>query len=250
VIVVDAHAHLGFDEVFDEDFREEELLASQEANGIAVTLVQPGIVHNLPEVQRQHDAIADLAQRLAGRFYGIANPSPHLPGEQYESEVRRCVEELGFVGVKLHPLAHAVNPVSKHGMRVFETASALGVPVMVHTGSGIPWSAPSLLGPIASRYPDLKIVVAHAGAMVLAAEASQLAADHANVYLECSWTGGFLIRQWANSLGGERLMFGSDHADNAATELAKIRTCGLSESDLEWVLGRTAIAVFGLRVGG
>ncbi len=96
--IVDAHAHLGFDEVFDEDFTEAALLESQERNGIDVTLVQPGTVHNLNGVRRQHDAIAELARRFPGRFYGIANPSPHLPGEQYEQEALRCVKELGFVG--------------------------------------------------------------------------------------------------------------------------------------------------------
>jgi len=245
-MIIDAHAHLGVDEVFDEHFREDELIASQEANGINVTLVQPGTVHNLEGVQEQHDAIAELARRYPGRFYGIANPSPHLPGGQYEREVRRCVLELGFVGIKLHPLAHAVNPVGRHGRRVFAVAAELGVPVMVHTGAGIPWAAPSLLGPVACEHPGLKIVVAHAGAMVLAAEAGNLAEEHPNVYLECSWTGGFLVRRWAERLGAHRLMFGSDHADNAAAELAKLRTCGLDSEQLRWVLGQTAAAVFGL----
>lgn len=249
MIVVDAHAHLGFDEVFDEDFREDALVAAQDANGISVSLVQPGSVHSLEAVQRQHDAIADLARRFPGRFYGIANPNPHLPGDEYEREVRRCVLELGFVGIKLHPLAHAVNPGGRHGCRVFAAAEELGVPVMVHTGAGIPWSAPSLLGPIARRHPQVKIIAAHAGAMILASEAANLAEEHPNVYLECSWTGGFLVRAWAERLGPERLMFGSDHADNAAAELAKLRTCGLGDERLCWVLGRTAVEVFRLPVG-
>jgi predicted TIM-barrel fold metal-dependent hydrolase len=244
--IVDAHAHLGFDEVFDEDFTEAALLESQERNGIDVTLVQPGTVHNLNGVRRQHDVIAELARRFPGRFYGIANPSPHLPGEQYEQEALRCVKELGFVGIKLHPFAHAVNPKGEHGRRVFRTAEELGVPVMVHTGSGIPWSAPSLLAAAAKEHPKLAIVVAHAGGMVFASEALQLAEEFENVYLECSWTGGFLVRSFVSRLGAHRVMFGSDHADNAAAELAKLRTAGLSEEELVWVLGGTALRVFKL----
>lgn len=245
-MIVDAHAHLGFDEVFDEDFTEADLLESQRANGIDVTLVQPAIVHDLAAAQRCHDAVADLARRHPGRFYGLANPNPHLPGDAYAREVRRCVAELGFVGVKLHPLAHAVNPTGRHGRRVFETAAELGTPVMVHTGSGIPWAAPALLEPIAQEHPGLTIVLAHAGAMILAGEAGQLAARHDNVYLEPSWTGGFLVRHWVRTLGARRVMFGSDHADNAATELAKYRSAGLTDEDLAWVLGRSAAAAFGL----
>jgi predicted TIM-barrel fold metal-dependent hydrolase len=245
-VIVDAHAHLGFDEIFDEDFEEDALLESQRQHGIGVTLVQPAIVHDLLTVQRYHNAIADLTARYPGRFYGIANPNPHLPGVLYEDEVRRCVDELGFRGIKLHPFAHAVNPAGRHGRRVFDVAARLGIPVIVHTGSGIPWAAPALLEPIACAYPSLPIVVAHAGMMVLAAEASQLAARHANVYLECSWTGGFLVREWVHSLGAQRVLFGSDHADNAATELAKFQSCGLTASELDWALGGTAATVFSL----
>lgn len=245
-MIVDAHAHLGYDHVFDVDFAADDLLRSQETNGIDVTLVQPATAHDLPTVQRYHDAIADLAGRNPGRFRGIANPNPHLPRDQYARELERCIRELGFVGVKIHPTAHAVNPSGRDGQAAFELIDGLGVPAMIHTGSGIPWSAPSLLGPVARKYPRMPLVVAHAGGMILAGEAGQLAADYPNVYLECSWVGGFLVLKWAREHGANRLMLGSDHAENAATELTKFRTAGLTDDELALALGGTAAAVFGL----
>jgi predicted TIM-barrel fold metal-dependent hydrolase len=245
-MIVDAHAHLGLDEVFDEDFTEAALLASQREHGITATLVQPATVHNLSGVQRQHDAVADLVRRYPGRFYGVANPNPHLPGDEYEREVRRCVEDLGFKALKLHPLAHAVNPTGRHGLRVFDVAVALRIPLIVHTGVGIPWAAPALLEPLATAHPELKIVLAHAGGMIMAGEAGQLAERHANVYLECSWMGGFMVRAWVRQLGAGRVLFGSDHAENAATELTKFRSLGLNAEQLNAVLGGTAASIFGL----
>ena len=244
--IIDSHAHLGFDPVFDVDFTEQSLLDAQESNGIDVTLVQPPTVHDLEGVRRCHDAVADLARRLPGRFRGIACPNPHLRGSQFEDEVRRCVEELGFVGLKLHPFGHATNPLGAHGLRVFEVGEKLGVPVMVHTGPGIPWTLPSLLRPIAEKHPALKIVVAHAGHNMLAAEAGLLAESCSNVYLEPSWVGGHTILGWVRSLGAQRVMFGSDHGENAATELAKYRSIGLTADELSMVLGGTAGAVFGI----
>ena len=246
-MIVDAHAHLGNDQVFDVDFTADELLEAQEANGIDVTLVQPATAHDLDTVRHYHDAIADLAARHPGRFAGIANPNPHLPPDAYERELRRCIEELGFVGVKLHPTAHAVNPVGRAGRRVFALAAGLRVPVIVHTGTGIPWAAPSLLRPVAEEHPKVPLVVAHAGGMILAQEATQLAERHDRVYLECSWLGGFTIRSWVRSLGADRILFGSDHADNAAAELAKFRSLRLAEDELCWCLGGTAAHVFGLK---
>jgi predicted TIM-barrel fold metal-dependent hydrolase len=117
---------------------------------------------------------------------------------------------------------------------------------MVHTGVGSPWADPALLEDVAAAKPSLSIVLAHAGHMAYAAEAGQVAGRHANVYLEPSWVGGFVIRRWVEGLGAERLMFGSDHADNAATELAKYRSMKLTDQQLEAILGGTAARVFGI----
>ena len=125
-----------------------------------------------------------------------------------------------------------------------DTCRQLKIPVMVHTGSGIPWSEPSLLHPIAEEYVTVKIIVAHAGMMVFASEAAYLAKKHANVFLECSWTAGFLIIEWIRDIGQDRIMFGSDHADNAAAELTKYRSIGLTNEEIDWALGKTAKSVF------
>ena len=245
-MIIDAHAHLGYDVVFDQEFPASDLIAGQEQNGIDVTLVQPGTAHDLEGARSYHDAIAALCREHPGRFHGIANPNPHVPGDGYERAGRRGVEEMGCGGVKVHPPAHAVNPGGRDGRRAFALADRLGVPVIVHTGSGIPWAAPALLDPIATEHPDVKIVLAHAGGMILAGEAGQLAERHANVFLECSWTGAFLVRGWIERFGANRILFGSDHADNAATELTKFRSTGCTAEELAWALGGTAAAVFRL----
>lgn len=244
--IIDAHAHLGRDPVFDVDFTEESLLESQKSNGISVTLVQPPTVHDLEGIKQCHDAIADLARRFPRRFYGICCPNPHLPGTQFQDEVRRCIDELGFVALKLHPFGHAVNPLGTDGRKVFEIAEMLRIPVMVHTGPGVPWTLPSLLRPIAEAHPNLKVIVAHAGHNMLSAEAGLLAESCSNVYLEPSWVSGLTIERWIRTLGAHRIMFGSDHGENAATELAKYRSMKLSQEELATVLGGTAASVFGI----
>jgi len=247
-MIIDTHAHVGEDKVFDEYFSEDELVESQKQNGIDITIVQPATVTSIEDVKKQHDKIFELCNRYPGHFYGMANPSPHLPDRIYEEEVVRCISELGFVGVKLQPFGHGVSPLSHNGRKVFALAEKLKIPVMVHTGSGIPWSHPALLHPIAEEYPELKIIVAHAGMMVFAFDAAYLAKKHSNIFLECSWTGGFLIRSWIRDkdIGKERIMFGSDHADNAPVELVKYRTIGLTDEEIDWVLGKTASFVFKL----
>lgn len=253
-MIIDAHAHLGYDYVFEKDFTAENLLTNIEKNQIDISIVQPGTTLDLKTVIAQHNAIADLSRKMPGRIYGMANPSPHLPVEDYRKELGRCVNELGFVGVKLHPLAHAVNPILSSGHKVFEAASDLGIPVMVHTGAGVPWALPSAIIPIAMEFPKLKIVLAHCGSAIFSAEAALAARLCSNIYLETSWMPSTAVRNFCRTLGADRIMFGSDSAENTAAELAKYRTIGLTSEELEWCLGKTAAKVFGipapLRRGG
>src|SRR4051794_33950036 len=94
-MIIDVHSHLGEDCVFDEIFTREELEEKHREHGIAVSIVQPATCHDLDSVRRQHDEIARLAAEFPGRYFGMANPNPHLPAALYEAELRRCVEELG-----------------------------------------------------------------------------------------------------------------------------------------------------------
>ncbi|MEM2151429.1 MAG: amidohydrolase family protein [Candidatus Bathyarchaeia archaeon] len=128
IIIVDAHAHLGYDYVFEHEFNLKDLIMGMEKNCIDVSIVQPGITFDLETVIKQHNELAELSKKMPSRIFGIANPNPHLPRSKYREELERCVKDLGFVGVKLHPLAHAVNPNSSAGRNVFEVALDLKIP--------------------------------------------------------------------------------------------------------------------------
>ncbi|MFQ6095810.1 MAG: amidohydrolase family protein, partial [Candidatus Bathyarchaeia archaeon] len=130
-MIVDVHTHLGYDYVFEEDFSLKDLLTNMEENEVDISIVQPGTVLDLEVVIKEHNAIADLSKRMPGRIYGMANPNPHLSRNQYYRELGRCVNDLGFVGVKMQTLGHGVDPNKSAGRKVFEAALDLGVPVMV-----------------------------------------------------------------------------------------------------------------------
>ncbi len=244
--VIDAHAHLGWDFTFDHDFPREHLVDELERLGVDALIAQPGTTHDVEGARSQHDAIAALAAEYPGRVFGMANPSPHLRPADYEAEVTRCVRELGFVAVKMHPLAHAVAPDLGPGRRVVEVANKLGIPVMIHTGSGIPFALPSAVVPLAQRNPDTRIVLAHAGGQMFAGEALLAAQLCPNIYLEASWLSYDRVSSFVQGVGAERVMMGADHSDNVSVELAKFRAAGLSEDELAWCLGGTAARFFGL----
>ena len=245
-MVVDVHVHMGWDHTFDEDFTREELIEKMETCHVDVQVVQPGACHDIESVRGQHDAIAELTREYPGRFFGMTNPSPHLPGTLYEDEIKRCIEELGFVGIKVNTIASGVNPNSKAGRKGVAAARNYGVPLMIHTGAGIPFASPVNLISLAEEFPDLNIVMAHCGEMVFANEAEVAFAACQNILGETSWTPGFIVKSWIRKFGN-RFMVGSDHADNMATELKKYETVGLSDEERNALLGETALDVYKLR---
>ena len=245
-MIIDAHAHLGYDHVFDEESTEEELLGWHKKCGVDGAIVQPFISRPYIEDTRAiHDRIHAFCAANPGRIFGMASINPHLRPEEYEREAERCVKELHFVGIKLTPIAHAAHPASRDGRHVFDVAMSLNVPVMVHTGNGAPFADPAALLDVAEEYKKMPIVLAHAGTDLLFAQALYLAKKHGNVYLEPSWLSILNVRKALVIIGPGKLMFSSDHGINIPVELAKYRTL-LAGRDLEQVLARTAVSVFKL----
>lgn len=248
-MIIDAHVHLGYDRVFDEEQTEEEIIDVMNANKVDVAIVQPMVDTPTIDVARKiHDRIYEMSKKYHKRIFGMVSLNPHLKVEEFEEEVTRCVKELEFVGIKLSPIAHACSPLSRDGIRVFELAGKLGIPVMVHTGAGIPFALPGLVIPVAKKFPYLKIVLAHAGGNISAGEALVVAQECENVFLEPSWVAIHLIQKWIRLIGAKRIMFGSDMLQNCPVELAKYRNMGLSEKELEQCLYKTAKEFFNLPI--
>jgi predicted TIM-barrel fold metal-dependent hydrolase len=103
----------------------------------------------------------------------------------------------------------------------------------------------SLYG-ISEEFSDVKIVMAHSGMLVFSGNAAKILAARPNVYGDSTWTPGFLVRDWTRAFG-PRIMFASDHADNAPAEIEKIKTCGLTEQEQRQVFADTAVSVFNLK---
>jgi predicted TIM-barrel fold metal-dependent hydrolase len=250
-MIVDVHQHLGIDDIYDRVITEDELIREADAAGVDTMIVQPACTQFIEKARGMHDRIAELARAVPGRVYGMACVNPHYGRDIYFEEIKRCVKELNFVGIKLHTLVHACLPNSKDGRLVFETAAELNVPVMVHTGKGLPFSKPLNLLQPAKDFPHTPIIVAHAGALFLFQEALILAKECPNIYLETAVPhhNSRSIRKFVKGLDAQRIMMGSGSPYEMQHMIWKIRDdpqTRLSKQEQEWCLGRTAVDVFGL----
>ena len=158
-----------------------------------------------------------------------------------------AINDLGFVAIKLHPEAYCCAANAPQAKKVYEAARALKVPVMIHTGNGVASALPSLAIAAARAYPDVTFVLAHAGGGMFGSEALVAAQVCPNIYLETSWCPVYVLKNFVESIGCERLMFGTDNPDNVGVELAKYRALHLSDEQLAWCLGHTAETVFSLK---
>ena len=242
--IIDTHCHFGVSKLSPIHITEANLVQSMDANGVELALVMPHAVSDDPKAE--HDHVAELCSKHPNRFRGIVNLTPLWTEEAYRNEAERCVRELKFVALKLNPLQHLTSPVMANADKVFRAANDLKVPVIVHTGLGAPWSLPSLCIPPARKYPQLSIVLAHAGYAVYTAEAHVAANECNNIFLEPSWCPVGEVEHLIRSLGADRVLFGSDLPENVPVELAKYRAARISSQEREMVLGGTAERLFKL----
>jgi uncharacterized protein len=247
MVIIDTHTHVGGSFLIDEEYPEDWIIDGMRRWGVNVSLVMPHS-HGTPDPERAHDRVFTFIQNNAGTCFGIADINPMLSDEAYWKEATRCVNDFGFVALKLHPLLHPCNPLAKSATKVFEAAKFLGVPVISHTGLGSPFSLPALLISRAREFPDVPIVMAHAGQNFYIAEAVIAAEVCENLFLEPSWCGAHRVKDAIRKLGSQRFMMGSDSRLNIPVELTKYRTIGLSDQELEDCLGGTAARVFRLPV--
>lgn len=244
MMIIDTHQHLGRSMFSGVVTTETDLLHAMNQHGVDIALVMPQ--PTLDDIPTVHDKIAAAVERNRGRLYGMASISPWLSEADYAAEVRRCVKQLGFVAIKLHPLGHNISPTHPEADKVFRHAAELAVPIIVHTGLGTPWSLPALCIPPARKYPSVSIILAHAGWGIYSSEAVVAAEVCENILLEPSWCPTYAALGMIKKFGAERILFGSDHVTNLPVELTKYRSIGLTEQELSQVLGGTAERVFPL----
>lgn len=242
--IFDAHTHLGTARHSGRRFAASQMLAWMDAAGIDRALAIPFPVVDDPRAA--HDEIGMAVRAWPERLAGAACVAPwQVPEREFRDEVRRTVELFGFRALKLQPQYHGLNPISPRSDFFFETALEFGLTLICHTGAGAPFALPSLFILPARRFPELRIVLAHSGGGIYAAEAIVAASVCPNIYLELSTLTPHQVLEVLEHVPAGRLMIGSDLPESAATELGKILSLGVAPEVKHEILWGTAAALFG-----
>jgi uncharacterized protein len=254
-VIIDSHLHIGRGPQSENVVTETQLISALDDNLIDGAIVMPHF--RMSNEKAANDEVGNLVAKYPKRFWGVMTYNPHTgpdsAGKLHDTEddffreVERCVKQLKFVGIKLHPAQQWCAPNSKDAIKIFKAAKDFNVPVLIHTGHhGIPFTLPSMIIPPAKQFPEVKIIMSHAGAYVFAMEAIIVARECPNVYLETSLCLTTNIKRMIDELGVERVMFGSDLLIQMSASLSQYRSLKLSPTQMERCFSGTAREVFRL----
>ena len=186
-------------------------------------LVRPFQGEGTMGIWEQHVLHAQVARKHPGRIVTFACFDPRRPNAV--DLLQRAVDSLGVVGLKIHPAA-GFFPNDRVVYPMYEKAQELGLPVMVHTGPEPKplysrHCQPVYVDDVAADFPDLTIIMAHAGMGAWWQEAAGIAAVCPNVYLEFSGWQPMArlrplefysaLRSMISTAGPSRVLWGSDY---------------------------------------
>jgi predicted TIM-barrel fold metal-dependent hydrolase len=187
--------------------------------------VEVSIVFTIPRdrtnVDRvSNDRVAEFVAAAPDRRIGFLSVHPEVDGA--EEELERARTELGLQGIKLGPNYQIFDPLASHALRIYELAERYGLPMLFHQGASpvreapLKYAHPLLMDEIATRFPELRIVMAHMG-HPWQRETIVTIRKHPHVYADVS---ALFYRPWsfyeglrlATEWGAfDKLLFGSDY---------------------------------------
>jgi predicted TIM-barrel fold metal-dependent hydrolase len=181
---------------------------------------------------RANRAVARIVAAAPQRLLGFAFVHATRDRGRIRAMLREAVEQLGFVGVKLHRHDARING------EVCDAARAFHLPVLYD-----PVGEVAVAELLANDYPDVDFILPHLGSFADDWSAQLAMIDqlvrHPNIYTDTSGIRRFdLLQQAVRRAGAHKVLFGSDGPWlHPGLELHKVRLLGLSQADEGLILG-------------
>ena len=172
------------------------------------------------EFRHCNDTLALALKKYPQKLKGFAFVNPGYRRET-EYEVRRCIEDLGMIGVKLYYQYRVDDPVMRD---LIETCIRLDVPILMHASklNYHPEEQPFVSnGPhfaaAAKEYPEATLIMAHISGGGDWEWSLKAIADFPNVYTDMSGSvcDDGLMEKTVRLLGAGRVLFGTDGSYSA-----------------------------------
>ena len=181
-------------------------------------------------IEGDDETTADAIARYPDKFVGFAYADPRRP--DCMELLRHAVENLGMKGVKYGPIYNGVPLDDPRMDPIYDYCVRNDLPLTMHMGTTFAKNAPVDLGraihvePVAIRYPDLKMILAHMGHPWFE-DCIAVVRKQPNVYAEVS---AIFYRPWQfyntmisaqEYLVTDKIFFGTDYPFSSVDESLK-----------------------------
>jgi predicted TIM-barrel fold metal-dependent hydrolase len=214
--------------------------------------------------------VANYVNRHPDTLIGFLCVDPTQEG--WEREMRQGHEELGLRGIKLLPMYAGFRPDEQRLDPLWQYASRHRLPVLLHTGTTFVAQAPlectlpRHIDPVATRFPDVKIIMAHLG-HPYEGECVATFRKHPNVYADISalyyrpfqlYHSLMLVQEYGV---WHKVLFGTDYPFTTVNDtidgLRKLNDMlegtalpRLKPEEIEKMIHRDSLSLLGLDEGG
>jgi predicted TIM-barrel fold metal-dependent hydrolase len=240
--IFDAHLHLGHDidsMVGDYD----QLVELMDSYGISRAFM---FCLDEPDRHPSFTAANDRTLAFAERSNGRLIPFVRLDlNESPIEEARRCLD-AGARGIKLHPRAQKFTATDERLGPVFELAAERRIPILIHAGRGLPPIADGLRNQV-ERYPEAKLIHAHAGIADMQALAACMRGRKGVFFDTSTWSPVDLL-DFYRQVPPEQVVYASDYpyGQQPSSLLLSVKTAihaGYDENQLRAMLAGNANAL-------
>ncbi len=157
-----------------------------------------------------------------------------------ENELRKCIKEWGWKGLKLHPVDQSYPADCLSVKEIVEIAAELNIPVAIHSSMD-DFSHPKRIGNLAKEFPKVTFFMVHMGKMLYWTDALEEAIKYANIILDTSdamFTDG-LVETCVNRIGAERIVCGTNlPISYPGPNLKRIEIAKIKDQEKELILGK------------
>ena len=280
-MIIDAHSHAWrYPDHFQEDFRRQAIQARagqevdltvkyseyQDASPDQVRTIVFGGKARLSGLWVEDRYVADYVSAHPDSLIGFLSVDPTQ--KDWEKELYIGHQELGLKGIKLLPMYAGFMPDDSMLDSLWSYADDHALPVLLHTGTTfvsqalLAYTLPRNLDPVAIRYPEVKIILAHLS-HPYEAECVAVIRKHPNVYADISalhyrpfqlYNSLMLVQEYGV---WDKVLFGTDYPFTTVNEtLAGLRNLNrmlegtalprLNESKIEEMISRKTLSILGL----
>lgn len=259
LLVIDAHTHISPQSHTSNNrvnhVPTEFHVERMDKNGIdmAVVIAHARAGWKIDDYRHEHDLVAEEMAKFPDRLVGVCWADPLL-GDEAVEEFDRCVNDLGYIGLKFHPVYQRFPFDGAIIDPLIERAREHNLPVIAHLEPRVNGAEPWRMVRLAQRYPEVIFVMAHMGRNVHTIEdgsIARLAGRVPNIVLEASSTftdayGTF--QQTAEILGPERILLGTDSGPfhHPAINILKIELLDIPRNWAQLMLSGNAERIFKL----